>query len=184
MGKSVNQRTRLTVRLFHESLIALLKEKSIDRITVKELCEGAELNRTTFYLHYGKPSDVLLEIENELIDKVQEYLKELKEETAVLRLQSLLEYIRDNREMFQAVMCEHGTDSFRLRFFESVFPKGILDKSPKFDHTLGDYTDGYLVSGTFAAVYTWIMQDCSLPSERLADLIYGLSKNAVRYFNE
>jgi AcrR family transcriptional regulator len=90
----VNQRTRLTTRLFHESLLSLLKEKSIDKITVKELCQGAELNRTTFYLHYGKPADVLAEIEDELICKTQSCLMELKEENAVARMQALLEYIR------------------------------------------------------------------------------------------
>ncbi|MCI2049742.1 MAG: TetR/AcrR family transcriptional regulator [Lachnospiraceae bacterium] len=184
MEKSMNQRTRLTVRLFHESLLSLLKEKSIDRITVKELCEGAGLNRTTFYLHYGKPADVLSEIENELTEKVQAYLKELKEENAVLRMQSLLEYIRDNRGMFQAIMCEHGTDSFRLRFFQSIFPRGLLDKTLKYDRALRDYTDGYLVSGAFAAVYTWILNDCALSSGKLADLICGLSSNAVEYFRK
>jgi AcrR family transcriptional regulator len=178
----VNQRTRLTTRLFHESLLSLLKEKSIDKITVKELCQGAELNRTTFYLHYGKPADVLAEIEDELICKTQSCLRELKEENAVSRMHALLEYIRDDREMFLAVMCDHGTDEFRLRFFNSIFPDGVMDEPFRRDARLKSYTEGYLVSGAFAAVYTWLLDDCSLPSLQLAELICGLSKNAVEYF--
>lgn len=43
-----NRRTRLTKRLLRESLLELLHEKPVDHITVKELCECAELNRSTF----------------------------------------------------------------------------------------------------------------------------------------
>jgi AcrR family transcriptional regulator len=182
MSASTNQRTRLTTRLFHESLLTLLKKKNIDRITVKELCQEAELNRTTFYLHYGKPADVLLEIENDLIQKTQMYLAELKEENAVARMQSLLDYIRENRGMFQAVLCEHGTDAFRRRFFESVFPHGVLDRPYRYDPALERYVEGYLVSGAFAAVYTWLLDGCALPSIRLAELVCALSKNAVSGF--
>jgi len=180
----INQRSRLTARLFHESLLVLLKQKNIDKITVKELCEKAELNRTTFYLHYGKPADILLEIENELIQKTQVYLQDLKEENAVSRLKSLLEYIRDNREMFRTILCEHGTDSFRLRFFESVFPDGVLAEPLKHDQELKSYAEGYLVGGAFAAVYTWILHDCTLPSGRLAELIYGFSDSAAAFLEK
>ena len=50
--KPENQRTRLTKRLLRENLLELLKEKPVEYITVKELCEYAELNRSTFYAYY------------------------------------------------------------------------------------------------------------------------------------
>ena len=183
MGDTVNQRTRLTRRLFHESLLSLLKEKSVDKITVKELCERAELNRTTFYLHYGQPADVLGEIEDELVAEAQTYLKELKEDTAITRLRALLAYIRDNRDMFRTVMCESGTDAFRYRFFESVFPEEVMSGLLLHEQKLKKYIEGYLTSGAFAVVYTWILDDCALPADELADLMFGLSKNAVSYLN-
>ena len=177
-------RVKYTKMVLKDSLLALMREKPAGKITVKELCEGAELNRTTFYLHYGKPADVLAEIEDELIGRTQACLRELKEENAVFRLQALLEYIRDNREMFRAVMCEHGTDSFRRRFFESVFPDGVMNDTWQRDQQLQSYTEGYLVSGTFAAVYTWLLNDCALSPVQLAELVCGLSRNAVHYFRE
>ena len=50
--------------MFHHALLDILQEKPIDQISVKELVEAAELNRSTFYLHYSSPLDVLKEIEN------------------------------------------------------------------------------------------------------------------------
>ena len=45
-------RVRYTRRVIKESFLALLHEKPINKITVKEVCEAAEINRATFYSHY------------------------------------------------------------------------------------------------------------------------------------
>ena len=58
-----NQRTRLSIMLFKNAMMDLLKEKkAVEKITVKELCERAELNRSTFYAHYNEPMDLYIEI--------------------------------------------------------------------------------------------------------------------------
>ena len=48
--KSPPRRT-LTKRLIREALLELLKTKSIQKISVRELCDAAGINRTTFYNH-------------------------------------------------------------------------------------------------------------------------------------
>ena len=50
-----------TALLMDEALLLLLENKDYDRITVKELCEKAGVNRTTFYLHYESMNDLLEE---------------------------------------------------------------------------------------------------------------------------
>ena len=49
-GKS-DARVRYTQRALKQALLTLLKEKSVNKITVKEVCALAELNRATFYSH-------------------------------------------------------------------------------------------------------------------------------------
>ena len=54
-----------TAKLMNTALLLLLEKKEIDNITVKEICEKAGVNRSTFYLHYETIDDLLLEtIEN------------------------------------------------------------------------------------------------------------------------
>ena len=48
----MNQRTRLTKLMFRKALAQLMKDKHISQISIREICEKAELNRSTFYLHY------------------------------------------------------------------------------------------------------------------------------------
>ena len=49
-----NRKIKYTKKVLSESLIELLKTKHISEITITELCENADINRTTFYRHYEK----------------------------------------------------------------------------------------------------------------------------------
>ena len=52
MATKNNRRTVLTKRIFKETLMDLMKEKPISKITIKEICDLADMSRSTFYLHY------------------------------------------------------------------------------------------------------------------------------------
>ena len=66
--KKTDARVRYTQRILKESLLKILKEKPINKITVKEVCDLAELNRATFYSHSSDCFALLESIENELVD--------------------------------------------------------------------------------------------------------------------
>ena len=61
--ENTDNRVRYTKKVLQETLMKILQKKHIDKVTVKELCEEASVNRGTFYLHYSTPNDVLMEIE-------------------------------------------------------------------------------------------------------------------------
>ena len=42
-----------------QQLLTLLQKKPLSRITVKEICEGADVNRSTYYAYYADPYDQL-----------------------------------------------------------------------------------------------------------------------------
>ena len=66
MNVKDNQRARLSKKMFQNAILELLEEKNgIEKISARELCARAELNRSTFYAHYTEPRDVLLEAEEE-----------------------------------------------------------------------------------------------------------------------
>lgn len=63
MEKKVDRRVIKTRRQLKKGLAALMKEKSVNQITVKELVEEVDINRSTFYLHFKDIQDLLREIE-------------------------------------------------------------------------------------------------------------------------
>ena len=67
--ENTDNRVRYTKKVLQETLMKILQKKHIDKVTVKELCEEASVNRGTFYLHYITPNDLLMEIEQQFIDE-------------------------------------------------------------------------------------------------------------------
>lgn len=111
--RKTDARIRYTQRILKESLLALLKQKPINKITVKEVCELAELNRATFYAHYSDCFALLEQIENELLEAFQDSLKLLDS----FDVTALIEAIY--------AMVEKNEDACRVLIFQNVSPSVI-----------------------------------------------------------
>ena len=71
-----DRRVRYTKMVLRDSLLELMQTAPINKITVKDICERADVNRGTFYLHYQDPYDLMHQIENELIDEFRATLSQ------------------------------------------------------------------------------------------------------------
>ena len=63
-------RVRYTKMIIKKSFISLLKERPINKITVKAICEMSEINRATFYKYYNDPFDLMEKIEEEMLEEL------------------------------------------------------------------------------------------------------------------
>lgn len=63
-------RTERTRRSIANAFLELRKQKSIEKITVKELSELAYINKATFYTHYHDIYDLSDQLEDEFMDSV------------------------------------------------------------------------------------------------------------------
>jgi len=170
---SENQRVRLSKQLLKDSLIRLLHEKSIHDISVREICESAQINRTTFYKYYGSPYDLLEGIENELLAKIDGCLGPSDDGNYGNRLRKVLAYVMDNLEL-----C-------RLLFNNNVDPEfpGRLISLPRIQEMLSEQLTGgrsedevkyiscFIVNGGFGIMRQWINAANPEPPERVASLI-------------
>ena len=71
-----NQRIRVIKTMLKNALMQLLEKKPIEKITIYELCDKAQINRTTFYKYYGSQYDLLSDIENDRFGRLEELLSE------------------------------------------------------------------------------------------------------------
>ena len=72
-----DQRTRMTRKLLQKALVDLMREKPLKDITVKALCQQAEVNRSTFYLHYYDIYDLMEELEGQIGAELTAVLEEM-----------------------------------------------------------------------------------------------------------
>lgn len=184
MNQKDNQRTRLTKMLFRNSLISLLQQKSIYQISVTELCENAEMNRSTFYKYYGNVRDILTEIEEETLKQGQKCMQEIEVSGinyAIQPLYRLLCYIKENKELYQLLLNNSADDNLLLVMMQDTIDflkyksQNILLNSNNFS----DYIIQYILSGCMHVIQSWINSYMTESPEEIAQLIYNASVSVI-----
>ena len=111
-----DRRIRKTENQLRAGLAKLLKKKNIREITVKELVEEVDINRSTFYLHYTDIYNMMSTIEEELMKDFRQVIADHPEvdlecENAAY-VKEIFSVLEKNREICQALMGEHGDMAF------------------------------------------------------------------------
>ena len=69
-----HRKVKYTKMVIKESLFELLESNNLQQITVKRLCELADINRGTFYAHYSDINDLVKQLETELAEKSKQMI--------------------------------------------------------------------------------------------------------------
>ena len=109
-----DRRANKTRDLLKKIFIDLLKKKPIQTISVTELCRLADINRSTFYLHYCDIYALLEDIESDCIDEFDLLVKEITHQplTPDQVTRSILEYIYTQRELICLFILENNSCGF------------------------------------------------------------------------
>ncbi len=165
-----------TAARMDEAFLELLEKKDFAYITVKEICEKAGVNRSTFYLHYETVNDLLEESARYIIDR---FIEAMPHDTAVFiekiqtrpieelylitpeYLTPYLNYIKDHKRLFRTMHEKAfvlGMDAAYLRLNLHVFTP-ILSRFhvPLDDH---EYLMQFYMNGLMGIVNEWLKADC------------------------
>ena len=118
MERKENQRVMLTKRLVREALIGLLETKSIERISIRELCAQAGINRSTFYAHYGSQADVLADIASHYLADISRVIAaaDIRDQSDVIqRVTTVLEYMQSHIQLSRMLLGNYADKSFAVR---------------------------------------------------------------------
>ena len=63
-------RIQKTLREIRKAFLSLAAEKPLERITVKELCDRALINKATFYAHYENMDSLIEQMEDEFVQEL------------------------------------------------------------------------------------------------------------------
>ena len=182
MNTKNNQRTRLSKMLFKNALMDLLKEKgSINKVSVRELCDRAELNRSTFYAHYQEPNDLLIEIETELLDATEEHLKKIGAENEIgahKYILSFLQYIRQNDKPFRALLIDSTDPEFRSRFMQQSIIQFVENLRIVLPKELEQYIFSYILNGSTGIIIQWTRSDYAADENEIVNLLFSINNSA------
>lgn len=170
-----------------EALISLLEKKDFEYITIKEICDTAGVNRSTFYLHYENTNDLLQETTKYIIDKHFAYYNANKKDAIHAieekdRLEMIfiteeylapyLTFIKDNRRIFQVAIKRFDTMNMEKVYdalFRLVF-EPILEQF-KVPQNRRPFVIKFYLSGIFAVVMEWLDRDCKEDIKVIIEII-------------
>ena len=181
--KKENQRVKLTRQLLQNSLIRLMGDRPIGKISVKEICLGAEINRSTFYLYYKDPYTLLEEIENEVLARTDEHLEKIGSDPgSVQYLSDLLGYIRDHAELFRVLLNNRECPSIQPTFVRMAVHYLQIRLKFQGNEKIAGYANSFLVMGCLSVITRWIDNGFDMPCEEMAELIFNLSDKAASQY--
>lgn len=186
-----------TAQKFDKALLSLLEKKEFEYITIREICEKAGVNRSTFYLHYENTCDLLRETTGYVIDSFLSYFtndrKSISLNLEKCNINELffitpkyitpyLTFIKDNRQIFKTTIKHLGTmefDRVYQKMFDNIFSPAL--SRFKFPENERAYVMKFYLSGITAIVMEWLENNCSESIENITkiiiDCIMGKIKN-------
>lgn len=178
-----DRRVQMSKAFLKQALISLLKEKRISRITVKQLCELADVNRSTFYAHYTDIYALLNEMENDIMTELTRALQSYVENTEdpVMMTEKLIEFIGSKHEECEVLLSAHSGLSFEKKI-KTVARQFLLtdwENVAIVDERLFDYVSAFIISGSIEIVKTWLDNGRDKSPKEIAELITNLTKGGL-----
>ncbi len=187
--KKVDRRVKYSKMVIKNSFIKLLKEKSIAKITIKEICALADVNRATFYAHYIDQYDLLHQIESDLVDDVKDHLANFNpnafDSTTAEMLEKILEYIKANAELVDLLLNANGDISFEQDIIMILARLDLLPAVTGEDMGREDarYAFLFFANGCIGVIKQWLKDGMKKSTQDTAMLIYDLiTKGQEKFF--
>ncbi|MDD3224350.1 MAG: TetR/AcrR family transcriptional regulator C-terminal domain-containing protein [Clostridium sp.] len=184
-----DRRVKYTKMVIRNSFIKLLKQKPISKITIKEICENADVNRATFYAHYQNQYDLLNKIEARLIDDINAYLSnyEFKDnmDIASKMLEKILDYVKENSDIFDILLISNGDMTFQNEFIKIITKQHFSPdtRSGSLSKEDAAYIFSFSSSGSIGVIQKWLKDDMKKPTNKLAELILKIAASGSAAFD-
>ena len=180
MNTKNNQRTRLSKMLLKNAMLDLLAEKkSVEKISVRELCETAELNRSTFYAHYNEPKELLSEMEDELLASAQEHLNKIgkaNDINAYTYILSFLEYIKKNDKEYRLLLVDTTDTDFKNKFMRIAAGQLVESFDIELRPEEEQYIYSYILNGSSSVIIQWIRSGYAIDANDIVDLLFRMNR--------
>ena len=175
-----------TKKAFENSLALLAKDHQLNKITVKEICEAAQLSRNAFYFHYKDINDLITDIENNVISEVADILEEIENlgfpRVVYATIDKFIDLFEARRDTVLMLMDKSFSTSFTERMskmfseFNYKFFKEFNGDRAKVSY---EFFYIYLSGGFYDVVRYWLDHQDKMGKASLKALCYVLIKRLI-----
>lgn len=159
-----------TASYMDEALLVLLEKKDYEFITVKEICQTAGVNRSTFYLHYEKMDDLLEETVSYVSNKFHSKLKIIDADAEITKeiltsdkyLRPYLSFIKENKKIYRLMHDKpylFHIDKITNRLYKDIFDIALTNFKVKEEEK--KYIFSFYTEGVIGIIKRWLEEDCN-----------------------
>lgn len=183
----IDRRTQYTRMVIREALYKLLKKNPLVHITVKEICEEAQINRATFYRNYRDIYDLFESIEQELSNEafpeesIPQNLSNFLQGNVPESLSKFLQGIYDN-QVFYKEFYRHHLESQYVKQVVSVMQESVAEQikaEGKFDEQEYELSFQYAFHGIVGCMQNWVEEGCKQDPKIMATLLSRIARRQL-----
>lgn len=175
MEKKEDRRVTMTKRLLKDALTDILRTEDIYHVSIRELCQRADVNRTTFYKYYGNQFDLLADMENDLLEFLVSTIREHAAHPVKI-IETICEYLESHLEFGRLIVNNNVDPLFPQRLFaQEILRESVMQNYGTMpDETAQEYLFNYVIYGAYRIICLWINKEQREPPEEIAHLLIRL----------
>lgn len=183
----VDRRVLRTQEDIKNAFISLMREKSFDTLTVRDLTGKANINRTTFYKHFLDKFDLLEQYEDEIMRNVTSIIYKVessyieqpkKEDVSFQDVVQIYKYFYQERELITVLLGPNGDPTFleKLRnvLIQTFRTRLAMVSDPADLHYPVDLVMIYVSSALIGVVRYWLENDTGQSPQEIVDLLFEM----------
>lgn len=174
MKKSNDRRIRYTRYALQNALIVCMQQKPFNRITVREICETADINRSTFYMHYKDIYELLDEIEEQVYQEIDAIFS--KESPSIHNMEQLLDYVQTHKTLLECLL-QQGSGLAMSRFstiLHARYGKYLQRYAGNGFSEENEYLYEFLYTGILGVLQKWLQNECKDDRNQVADVMWRM----------
>lgn len=175
-------RTRYTRQVITDAFLQLLRQKPVERITVKEVCTLAQINRSTFYRQYKDCFDLMEQLEQRGFDLLEELLQATQAQGTKATMTAVLCALRDNDSLFGIMARENQDERFLYAMVGRCFRYMNTrqeNMAPAADETQQNMRNAFLAAGVGGVIQYWLRSGMQTEPGQAAAVITALCEGAA-----
>jgi len=171
MNTKNNSRYKTSSDKIETAFLTLLLNHKYEQITINQICEQANINRSTFYCHYSDINDLIIKIENKFAKSTATIFNFGERRTHEAFIE-MFTFVKNNKYFYKAFLnipyATLAESSTKIEVLKNIGEKNDVDKSNTINIF---YRASFFGAGIKEMCRIWLERDCKETPEQMATLL-------------
>jgi AcrR family transcriptional regulator len=173
--------------ILKQSLLELISDRPVGKVTIKEICDMADVNRGTFYNHYNDQYALMNEILNDLDVESKAAFEDIHIDSvkSVDILVGVIRIIATNSSLCKIICGDYSDKRFLNKLINNARDKFIEKWKPKMknaDIKQMDRLYTFVANGVTAVIQAWLENGMEESPEEIAAFILRIEHHGLSSF--